>query len=246
MKLLKTSLFLLFFLTGLPLSARPFSVSFFTPQRPDFRLTQSFEYNFLTNDTKDENSALSTSLTMDARELFASCGLHANSKSADAAIQFYYAPCFWNLVSLGVSGKYHFYKYSDIFAEHNMLLGAFVSFNINDVWKLYLNTGFAGKYTIINSYPDIYTTDKNLFFRTGCIFTPSWQNKAWKFAFDVSSCTFYDDSIPGVFTFQTGFMRHIWERLFVGTDLYGKWLDASVFSDSFCQYGLRMKWEVEL
>lgn len=246
MKLFRKVVLLLILSFAFPLAASPFSVSFFTPQRPDFRLTQSFEYNFLNSYTKDENTGLSTKVTMDARELFAQCGIHANSKNTDAALQLYYGPSFWNLVSLGASAKYHFCKYSDLYAEHNLLLGGFISFNIAGVWLLYTNIGYAGKYTIINSYPDIHMTENNLFFRTGFLFTPSCQGGAWKFSFDASSFTLFDDGILGDFTFQLGFMRHIWERFYAGCDLYGKWLDASVFCDSFCQYGLRMNWEVKL
>ena len=247
--LINSFLILFCFLNASFVFAKPFSVSFFTPERPEFFITQRFEYNLMRG-TKYDNSGFSTIAALDANELLLIGGMSGNSKSTDIAFQTFYAPCFWDLVSIGVSAKYHYFKYSDdfatdgkdIFCEHNFLPGGFIRFNLNDVWNLYLNVGALLKYQIVDAYPDnIYTTDDRFFFNTGFIFTPT---DAWKFFFDFGNTSLFDDCMIGNFKFDLGFSYRFWQRFWFGSEVVFGWVDASVPQDSFNHLGFRMNWGV--
>ncbi len=225
--------------------ARPFSVSFFTPERPKISLVQSFEYNFLYT-AKYENSGYATLASVDARELLFKGGFYANTKSTDIALQAYYAPCFWHLVSFGVSAKYHYNKFCDsgidMFCEHNILPGAFISFNIKDIWKIYVNSGALIKFSIINAWPsNIRVTDNTVFLNSGCIFQPT---DRLRFSFDVGNYSFFEDTIIGNVQFNLAARYRLFEYITAGAEVYCKWVDEAVPQDSFAQAGVRMNWGV--
>lgn len=240
---MKRFLFASIFLSFLAFStfANPFSVSFFTQEKPEISLFQRFEYNFM-HDSKYENSGFSTIGVVDANELLIIGGINANSSSSDIAFQVFYAPCFWDFFSIGVDAKYHYYKYSDIFAEHNFLPGSFVRFNINNEWNLYFNLGSLFKFSIINSYPEnILINDKTLFFNTGFIFSPFSDLNIF---FDIGNSSLFEDDLLGVIQINTGASYKIWEHFSFGTDIFLKWEDASAPHDSFSQIGIRVNWGV--
>lgn len=242
---MKKSFFAILIFFNTLLFAKPFSVSFLTLEKPDFSITQCFEYNLLYT-SKYENSGYATIASVDAKELVATGGFYANTKSTDIAFQTCYAPCFWDFVSLGVSLKYHYYKYCEdgtsIFCEHNFLPGAFVSFNIKDIWKIYVNSGALIKTSIINSWPsNITVKDNTLFLSAGCIFTPL---ERWRFSFDVGNYSLFEDNIIGNVQFDLGVRYHLFEHLTAGAEVYCKWIDAAVPQDSFSQAGVRMNWGV--
>ena len=248
--LIYSFLILFCFLNGSFVFAKPFSVSFFTDDRPQISLTQYFEYNFM-HGAKYENSGFSTVAALDADELLVIGGFNANTKATDIAFQAYYAPCFWDLVSIGVSAKYHYYKYSDnfaglneeLFSEHNLLPGAFISFNLNDIWKLYFNAGGLYKFTVFPDYPrNAHMNDNTLFFNTGCIFTPT---DNWRFFIDFGNCSLFDDCLLGNFKFDLGFSYRVWQRLWFGSELIFGWTDASIPHDSFSHLGFRTSWGVK-
>lgn len=221
--------------------ARPFSVSFFTPERPKISLTQRFEYNLLYTQ-KYENSGYETVVRVDANELFGQGGFYANTKSTDIAFQAFYAPCFWDLVSIGVSAKYHYYKFTDDYVgsscEHNVLPGAFISFNLKNIWKIYVNSGVLLKYSIINAYPsNIRIDDNTSFLNVGCIFTPTAD---WLFFFDAGNSSLFEDDLIGAIQLNLGFSYRMFEHFKLGSEVYCKWIDGAVPQDSFSQFGIRV------
>lgn len=227
------------------LFAKPFTVSFLTLERPDFSISQTFEYNLMYT-SKYENSGYATVATVDARELFATGGFYANSKATDIAFAFWYAPCFWDLVSIGVSAKYHYYKFcdegSELFCEHTFLPGAFIRFNLNNVWNLYVNSGALIKFAIIDAYPsNVRTTDNAVFLNTGCIFTPT---DRWRFFFEAGNCTLFEDDVVGAILCNLGFTFRLFDYFTCGPELYFKWIDAAVLNDSFSQLSVRMSFGV--
>ena len=216
-------------------------VNFFTMEKPKITLIQRFEYNLM-HDMKNENFGISSLAMVDGKELKFGGGFYGNSKSSDAAIEIYYAPTFWNFVNFGVRTKYHHYKYSDIFVEHNFLGGFHLNFNIHDVWNLYLDMGLIAKHTLINAYKNnINIYDKVWFFDTGFFFTP-FEN--WTFFLTVSNISLFEDNLLGVFLFDTGFHYMISKMFSIGNDIYFKWEDASVPFDSFNQVGARVNWGI--
>lgn len=218
-------------------------VSFLTLEKPDFYITQQFEYNTM-YDARSENTGISTIGVLDAKELLVQGGFSSNSKRTDLAVQFFYAPCWFNLVSAGVSGKYHYYKYSDVFAEHNVLGGFFVHFNIKNHWDLYTSLFYMWKFTIINTSPSkIHFTERSVALINSCVFRP---DEFWNFYLDISSVSLFDDALIGSPMLNAGFNRQIWKNMSLGTGVYLKWTDASVLRSSFSAAGVRMNWTVKL
>ena len=241
MKKIKISVLSILFLFFLQAAHSSSFVHFFTPEKPEITLVQRFEYNLM-HDMKNENFGISSIAIVDAKELKFGGGFYANSKSSDVAIEGYYAPLFWNFVSFGLRTKYHHYKYSDVFVEHNFLGGFHLNFNIHDVWNLYLDMGLIAKHTIINAYKNnINIYDKVWFFDTGCFFTPF---EDWSFFLTVSNISLFEDNLLGVFLFDTGFNYKISKMFSIGSDIYFKWEDASVPFDSFNQIGARVNWGI--
>ena len=241
MKKLKFHLTCILFILFMQAAHSKSFVSFFTPEKPQITLSQRFEYNLM-HDMKNENFGISSIAMVDAKELKFGGGFYANSKSSDVAIEGYYAPLFWNFVSFGLRTKYHHYKYSDVFVEHNFLGGFHLNFNIHDVWNLYLDMGLIAKHTILNAYKsNINIYDKVWFFDTGCFFTPF---EDWSFFLTVSNISLFEDNLLGVFLFDTGFNYKISKMFSIGSDIYFKWEDASVPFDSFNQIGARVNWGI--
>lgn len=237
-KILIPAIFLLFFYQAAYSSS---FVHFFTPEKPEITLVQRFEYNLM-HDMKSENFGIASLALVDWKELKFGGGFYANSKSSDVSVEGIYAPLFWNFVSFGIRTKYHHYKYSDVFVEHNILGGFHLNFNIRNIWNLYLDMGLIAKHTIINNYPkNTLLYDKIYFFDTGCFFTP-FEN--WQFFLTVSNISLFEDNLLGVVIFDSGFDYKITTMFSIGTDLYFQWEDASVPFDSFDQLGARVNWGI--
>ena len=237
-KILIPAIFLLFFYQAAYSSS---FVHFFTPEKPEISLVQRFEYNLM-HDMKSENFGIASLALVDWKELKFGGGFYANSKSSDVSVEGIYAPLFWNFVSFGIRTKYHHYKYSDVFVEHNFLTGFHLNFNIHDIWNLYLDMGYISKHTIINAYKNnINIYDKDWFFDTGC-FLPPFQG--WSCFLTVSNISLFEDNLLGVFIFDTGFNYKISKTFSIGNDVYFKWEDASVPFDSFNQIGARVNWGI--
>ena len=135
-------------------------------------------------------------------------------------------------------------KFSDVYAEHDILGGTFINFNLDNLWNLYFCFGSFGKYTIINLYPkNTFIMDSSLVFKTGFVFTPTEKLSLF---FDVSNVSLFEDGILGVFIFTSGANYQLQNGLIFGADFYVKWEDASVPFDSFNQISFRTSVGVRL
>ncbi len=222
-------------------SAPSFSVSFWETDSLEFTIKQNFVYELM-HDAKNDSFGISTEAQAKSNEFSSFLGVHSASDTTDFALQVSYAPCFWDCVNVGLTGKYHYYKYTDRFVEHNLLAGAFVQYDINNLWDLYFTFGFFRKLDIINAFPkNIVLRTNSYFFKTGLLFSPGTQ---WEFFFDISNVSLFEDNLLGVFVFDLGGRRKIWKRFSFGSDIYWKWEDASVPFDSFSQIATRVSWGV--
>ena len=229
----------------LSFSANAKVVNFFSPEDPEITLTQLFQFNVI-EDSKFKDVVFSSAVDVNFQELYGSLGYCITDNNIDFTTQLRYSPTFWNFLKIGTETVYHFYKYTDYFVEHDLLMDLFLNVDIGQLFQITFTSGLFCKFSIVDAVKEYIPvfTDVEINFNFIFSFFPS---SAWDLYWTFGTYSYYDYPLFLSAFFSTGaeweFLR---EKISLGLELETKWYDFLVVSKNVGQLNIKsyIRWQL--
>lgn len=179
-----------------------FPVNFFSTENPEYVFSAGFGLPY-TKDLRMEENPAEFKFSTDFTELYADSGVCFTGNKFDFATHAKYMPTFFDWFRAGFGFTWHYYKYSDIFYENDLIFTHNFTWCKGPVFSFDFEIGFLLKWAVIESVkafkPYIFTDTYVLGFGF------NWKVFDWlKFYLSVKSVDFFDYPNIGTPYFKFG------------------------------------------
>lgn len=151
-KRMREKLLIIFFILfpTLSLNAQSKNINFFTAKMPKLSLQGAISVPF---DKDFRNPSISSDfiLAADFKELRCDSGIKVQNQQLDITNRLFYMPTFFDVFQLGLGINHHFYRFSGLFSENDLILSTRFKLISDPVFSLEAAPGVMFKYASVDA-----------------------------------------------------------------------------------------------